>query len=72
MNLLTLKLLPSLMVYSVNLMNNTKLVSVSIIDTCSDYQEESNYNMLEKTGKVLLVFPKTVITVPLKLLVIEN
>jgi hypothetical protein len=72
MNLLTLNLLPSLMVYSVNLMNNTKLVSVSIIDTYSDYQEESNYNMLEKTGKVLLVFPKTVITVPLKLLVIEN
>jgi hypothetical protein len=72
MNLLTLKLLPSLMVYSDNLKNHTKLVSVSIIDTCSDYQEESNYNMLEKTGKVLLVFPKTVITVPLKLLVIEN
>jgi hypothetical protein len=49
-----------------------KLVSVSIIDTCSDYQEELNYLMLEKTGKELLVSLKTVITVLPKLLVIEN
>jgi hypothetical protein len=58
--------------YYLNSLKIMKSVSVSIIDTYSDYQEESNYNMLEKTGKVLLVFPKTVITVPLKLLVIEN
>jgi hypothetical protein len=49
-----------------------KSVSVSIIDTCSDYQEELNYHMLEKTGKELLVSPKMVITVLPKLLVIEN
>jgi hypothetical protein len=49
-----------------------KLVSVSITDTCSDYQPELNSIMLDKTGSELLVFLKMVISVLLLMLVIEN